>query len=68
VTEASEPVVMERLKAQRGFKEKQVLARLHTQMPSKEKVKHADVVISTDCSREELKAKVTALWQKLQSS
>ena len=65
VTVAPEEVIVDRLKNQRGFREEQVLARLRTQMPSAEKVKHADVVINTDCSREELKAKVTELWQKL---
>jgi dephospho-CoA kinase len=66
ITVAPETVIVDRLKNQRGFDEEQILARLHTQMPSAEKVKQADVVINTDCSREELKAKVTELWQKLQ--
>jgi dephospho-CoA kinase len=66
VTTASEAVILDRLKNQRGFMEEQILARLRTQMPSEEKIKYADVVINTDCSREELKIKVTALWQKLQ--
>lgn len=68
VTVAPEAVIVDRLKYQRGFEEEQILARLHTQMPSEEKVKHADVVINTDCTREELKAKVTELWQGLQSA
>jgi dephospho-CoA kinase len=62
---APETVIVDRLKTQRGFKEKEIFARLNTQLSSAEKVKHADVVINTDCSREELKAKVTELWQKL---
>jgi dephospho-CoA kinase len=66
VTVAPETVIVDRLKNQRGFDEEQILARLHTQMPSAEKVKQADVVINTDCSREDLKAKVTELWQKRQ--
>lgn len=66
VTIAPEAVTVDRLKSQRGFDEAQILARLHTQMPSKEKVKHADVVIDTDCSREALRETVTDLWQKLQ--
>ncbi|MFC1905440.1 dephospho-CoA kinase [Chloroflexota bacterium] len=68
VTVAPELVLLERLKAQRGFSDEQIIARLRTQMPMAEKAAHADVVIDTDCSREELKAKVTALWQKLKSS
>jgi dephospho-CoA kinase len=68
VTVAPEPVLLERLKAQRGFRDEEILARLHVQMPSIEKTRYADVVIDTNCSHEELKAKVTALWQKLESS
>jgi dephospho-CoA kinase len=65
VTIAPEAVVAERLKRARGLSEEQFLARLRTQMPQKEKAKLADVVIDTDCSMEELKARVTGLWQKL---
>ena len=65
VTVCPEGVIVDRLKSQRGFEEEQIVARLHTQMPSAEKARHADMVITTDCSREEMKAKVTALWQKL---
>lgn len=65
VTVAPEAVIVERLKSQRGFQEEQILARLRTQMPSADKVKHAGVVINTDCSREELRAKVIKLWQNL---
>ncbi len=65
VTVAPEAVVVERVKAQRGLDEAQILARLRSQMPSDEKVKHADVVIDTDCPLAELKAKVSELWQNL---
>lgn len=68
VTVAPEGVIVDRLQSQRGFDQEQILARLHTQMPSAEKVRHADVVIDTDCSREELKAKVIKLWQMLHST
>ncbi len=64
VTVAPEAVVVERVKAQRGLSEAQILARLRSQMPSDDKVKRADVVIDTDCPLLELKAKVSDLWQK----
>ena len=32
---------------------------------SEEKIKHADVVIDTNCSMEELKTRVTGLWEEL---
>jgi dephospho-CoA kinase len=68
VTVAPQAVIVSRLGSQRGFKQKQVLARLHTQMASEEKIKYADEVIDTDCSREQLMDKVVNLWQKLPSS
>jgi dephospho-CoA kinase len=45
--------------------EKQTLARIRSQLPSEERKKHADVVIDTDCSLDELKTKVKVLWDKL---
>lgn len=65
VTVSPQETIVQRLKKNRGLYEEQILARLGQQMPSEEKVKHADVVITTDCPLEELEAKVTALWQGL---
>lgn len=67
VTIAPEAVILERLKSQRELNEEQILARLHSQMPSEEKMNRADVVIETDCHLAELKTKLTKLWQKLQA-
>ena len=63
VTVAPEAVVVERLKAQRGLSEAQILARIRSQMPSDEKVKRADVVIDTNCPLPNLKARVSDLWR-----
>ena len=65
VTITPEPTVLKRLKKKLGLSEPQSLARLRSQLPSEERVKHADVVINTDCSLDELKTKVKELWQKL---
>lgn len=65
VTVSPQETIISRLKKARGLYEEQILARLSQQMPSEEKVKHADVVINTDCSLEELEAKVTELWRGL---
>ncbi|MCJ7514652.1 MAG: dephospho-CoA kinase [Dehalococcoidia bacterium] len=65
VTIAPEAIVAERLRRARGLSEEQFLARLRTQMPQKEKAKLADVVIDTDCTMGELRARVTELWKKL---
>ncbi|MFC1932072.1 dephospho-CoA kinase [Chloroflexota bacterium] len=65
VTVASEDTVIKRLKHQRGLDEEQTLARIRSQLPSEERVKHADVVINNDGDLDEVKAKVKELWERL---
>ena len=65
VTVADESTVLKRVKEKFGLSERECLARIHCQLPSEERVKHADVVIDTDCGLDELKAKVKELWQRL---
>lgn len=65
VTTAPEATIVKRLKGSRGLSERQVLTRLRSQMPQEEKARRADVVINTDCSIDELKARVTELWHNL---
>jgi dephospho-CoA kinase len=65
VTTAPEATIVKRLKSSGGLSEEQVLARLRTQMPQEEKAKQADAVIDTDCSMDELRARVTELWRRL---
>jgi dephospho-CoA kinase len=64
VTVAPEPVVLRRLKSKSGLSEAEALARIRSQLPSEERLKHADVVIDTDCSLDELKIKIKELWPK----
>jgi dephospho-CoA kinase len=65
VTVAPESTVLKREKKKSGMPEKQTLARIRSQISAEERIKHADVVIDTDCRLDELKAKVKALWGKL---
>jgi dephospho-CoA kinase len=65
VTVAPESVVLKRLKNKSGLSEAEALARIHSQLPSEERLKHADVVIDTDCRLDELKLRVQELWNKL---
>jgi dephospho-CoA kinase len=64
VTVAPEAVVLRRLKAKSGLSEAEALARIRSQLPSEEKIKHADVVIDTDSRLNELEAKIRELWHK----
>lgn len=65
VTVAKESTVLKRLKDKGRLSQAESRARIRSQLPSEEKLKHADVVIDTDCSLDELKAKVAKLWEAL---
>ena len=65
VAVASEDTVVRRLKQKRGMSEEDILVRIHSQMSSEERVKHADVVINNDGDIDALKAKVKELWARL---
>ena len=67
VTTAPEATITERLKKSRGYSQEQVLARLKAQTPQKEKMKQADVVINTDCPIDQLRARITELWNRLRA-
>ncbi len=66
VTVAPEDTVLRRLK-EKWLSQKEALARLRSQMPAAERVKHAAVVIDTDCSLDELKVKVKEVWGRFDS-
>ncbi len=66
VTVASESTVLRRLRERTGLSQAESLARIRSQLSSQERVRHADVVINTDCSLDELRARVGELWQGLQ--
>ncbi len=65
VTVAPEAMVLERIKKQRGLAKKQTLARIRSQLPAEERVKHADVVINNDGDLDKVKKKVKELWARL---
>ena len=66
VTTAPEATVLKRLEECGGMSQAESLARIRSQLSTEERVRHADVVINTDCGLDELKAKVTELWQWLE--
>jgi dephospho-CoA kinase len=64
VTVAPRATVLKRLE-QVGMSGTEAMARIGSQLPAKERSKHADVVIDTDCSLDELRVKVSRLWQRI---
>ena len=67
ITVAPESAVLQRLSGRSGYSEEESKARIHAQLSNEERIKHADVVIDTDCSLDELKARVAVLWHQLQA-
>jgi dephospho-CoA kinase len=65
VTAAPESTVLKRMKEKSDLPEEQTLARIRSQLSPEERLKHADVVIDTDCSLDELRDRVRALWAEL---
>ncbi len=65
VTVVPEVTVLRRLEERTGLSEAESLARIHSQLPVAERVGQADVIIDTDCTLDELKARVEELWRKL---
>ncbi len=66
VTTAPEATVLKRLEERSGISQAESLTRIRSQLPSAERVRHADAVINTECDLDELKSKVTELWQRLE--
>jgi dephospho-CoA kinase len=65
VTSAPAATVLKRLGERSGYSEKEAKARIRSQLTNEERIKHADVVIDTDGSLEELKLRVEKEWRKL---
>ena len=65
VTTAPRAAILKRLE-RLGLSRTEAMARIRSQLPDRKRVKHADVVINTDCSLDELKVKAGKLWQRLQ--
>ena len=68
VTVAPEATIIRRLRERTGLSEAESQARIQAQLSSAERIKHADVVIDTDCNLDELRLKIKELWQRLQST
>jgi dephospho-CoA kinase len=65
VTVAPVEVVVARVSARSGMTADEVRERINNQMSNDEHASFADVVIDTDCSLEELRERVRAVWNEL---
>jgi dephospho-CoA kinase len=62
VTSAPEETVIKRLRARTGLDENAIRARIDSQMPQQERLKHADVIVENDGSLDALRGRVKRLW------
>lgn len=67
VAVAPEEVVIKRLQNRGGLSEEQARARIRSQISNGERVKHADIIIDTDCELSEVRARVEELWETLKN-
>jgi len=67
VTVAPEATALKRVIERGGLSKKETRARIKAQLSNEKRIRQADVVIDTNCTIDELKAKVLAEWQKLQT-
>lgn len=65
VVAASEPEVMDRLCAQKGFTEEQARARIAAQMTATQRADYADATIDNNSDLDSLRSAVERLWRKL---
>ncbi len=65
ITVAPESTVLRRLHKRGGLSGAESRARIRSQLSSEERIKHANVVIDTDCRLDELKVRVKEQWQRL---
>jgi len=64
VTIAPQHTVLRRVKARTGLKESQIRARIKMQLAPRERLKTADVIISTECTMADLERRVGALYRE----
>ena len=65
VTTAPEGVILKRLRERSGYTEAEAKARIRSQLPEQERIKHAKVIIDTGGTLAEVKTSVGKEWAKL---
>ena len=64
VTSAPEETVIKRLRARTGLDENAIRARIDSQMPQQDRLKHADVIVENEGSLDTLRGRVKRLWHE----
>jgi dephospho-CoA kinase len=65
VVDAPEEVAVARLVAHRGFEESEARARMAAQIPRRQRIAFADLVIDNAGSTDDLEAEVDRVWSEL---
>ncbi|MCH7926828.1 MAG: dephospho-CoA kinase [Candidatus Dadabacteria bacterium] len=65
VVSASKDIQIKRLKDRDGFSKEQAILRINSQIPTEEKIKHADFVIHNDSDIKKITKQVETIWKGL---
>ena len=65
VVSASQQVQVERIKNRDGLSEKEAIERINSQMPTEQKIKHADYVIYNDQDLDNVRKQVADIWARI---
>ena len=68
VVSTSKVIQIKRLKDRDGFSKEQALSRINSQIPTEEKIKHADFMIHNDSDIQNIKDQVETIWKDLSSN
>jgi len=68
VVSTKEDSQIKRLAKRDGFSKEQALSRINSQIPTEEKIKHADYVIHNDTDISNIKNQVETIWKDLSSN
>jgi len=65
VVSTSKDIQIKRLKDRDGFSKEQALSRINSQIPTEEKIKHADFVIHNDSDIKKITKQIENIWRGL---
>jgi dephospho-CoA kinase len=65
VVSASKDMQIKRLRNRDGFSKEQAILRINSQIPTQEKIKHADYVINNNLDIKNIKNQVEHIWEEL---
>nr|NIT12706.1 dephospho-CoA kinase [Candidatus Dadabacteria bacterium] len=67
VVSASKKTQIERLKHRNKYSKHEALKRINSQIPTEEKIKHADFVVNNDADIKDVEKQVKSIWEEIKA-